>query len=437
MPPNSQDTTRWPESGSLARIVNLPGSRDTVPMSPVLAHALTTPQGAMPPTPTAEERARILRICLRATRDRDAAEDLAQETLLEAWRHWEKLREPDDAEARTRWLSAIAANVCRRWMRTTGRDLAHTTRLAASKDGAETADAVDLLADDGDALDTELEHAERAQLLDRALGLLPPDTREALIARYLLELPLSEIAARAGLSEATLSVRLHRGKQALRQHLATTLREEALAYGLLPVSDEGWQQTRIWCPLCGRAQLQGQLGGSPTHLRLRCPRCAPSESGFADQDVFIDHVSFQGILNGVKTFKAALNRVMAWGDPYYRAGVVAREVQCRCGRTASLAPTQPGETFPRHLGEHGLRAICSCPARNHTDIAGMALFTPEGRRFWRAHPRVHLLPDRIVEAGGREVIVVRYEAVGGGAQLDTLFARDSYELLSIHESPGT
>jgi hypothetical protein len=95
-----------------------------------------------------------------------------------------------------------------------------------------------------------------------------------------------------------------------------------------------------------------------------------------------------------------------------------------------------GETFLARRGEHELRASCACQAQNQADIAGIALSTAEARRFWRAQPRIHMLPYREIEAGGREVIVVRYEAVGSGAQLDTLFARDSYELLSIHLTPG-
>lgn len=426
MPPQSSDTIRQLASGSWAHVIHLPGRLDTP----------ATSERPLPSTPTDAERAFILRICLRATRDRDDAEDLAQETLLEAWRHWDKLREPDDPQARARWLSAIAANVCRRWLRRAGRDLARTTRLTLTGEGADIGDTMDPLADKGDALDAELEHAERAQLLDRALGLLPPETRAALIARYLLELPLDEIAARHRLSEATLSVRLHRGKQALRQALATTLREEALAYGLLPMSAEGWRETSIWCPQCGERRLLGQLGGFPTRLRLRCPRCAHSRSGNVDQDDFIDHISYRGILDGIQTFKAALNRVGMWTDSYYRPGAVARQALCPCGRIVPFTLMRLGEIALTRRGEYGLRANCPCRAQNHADIAGMALSTTEARGFWRAHPRIHRLPNREIETGGRQVIVVRYAAVSGGAQLDTLFAHDSYELLRIHQTPG-
>src|SRR5688572_27690176 len=72
------------------------------------------------------ERDRLVRLCVRMTGSLDAAEDLAQETLIEAWRHEEKLYNP---EGYSKWLSAIALNVCRRWSQRRGREL---TRLALS-----------------------------------------------------------------------------------------------------------------------------------------------------------------------------------------------------------------------------------------------------------------------------------------------------------------
>ena len=64
------------------------------------------------------ERARLVRLCAILSGDGDAAEDLAQETLLEAWRHRHKVT---DAHGVDRWLMAIARNVCLRWGRTCGR----------------------------------------------------------------------------------------------------------------------------------------------------------------------------------------------------------------------------------------------------------------------------------------------------------------------------
>jgi RNA polymerase sigma-70 factor (ECF subfamily) len=53
---------------------------------------------------------RVYRFALRLCGDRHAAEDLTQETLLRAWRHWPRLREPRAARV---WLFRIAANLWR------------------------------------------------------------------------------------------------------------------------------------------------------------------------------------------------------------------------------------------------------------------------------------------------------------------------------------
>ena len=55
-----------------------------------------------------------MRLCATITGSGEAAEDLAQETSLEAWRHLEGLRDP---EKRAQWLSGNARNICRRWNR--------------------------------------------------------------------------------------------------------------------------------------------------------------------------------------------------------------------------------------------------------------------------------------------------------------------------------
>src|SRR6266545_639830 len=134
----------------------------------------------------AAERARLVRLCARLTGDIDAAEDLAQKTLYEAWRNAHKLRDPADADGRRRWLAAIARNVCLRWVRRRGRELARLARLPRQAGAVRDARPDDSLSaalaevpDDFD-LEVELERGELAALLDRAMGLLPPETRRVL-----------------------------------------------------------------------------------------------------------------------------------------------------------------------------------------------------------------------------------------------------------------
>ena len=59
------------------------------------------------------ESARLIAGLARIVGDLATAEDLAQETLLEAWRNWHKLPERDFTSStnRAKWLSAIARNV--------------------------------------------------------------------------------------------------------------------------------------------------------------------------------------------------------------------------------------------------------------------------------------------------------------------------------------
>ncbi|MEO7001577.1 MAG: RNA polymerase sigma factor, partial [Ktedonobacterales bacterium] len=154
----------------------------------------------------AEERARLVALCTRLTGNADAADDLAQETLVEAWRSLTRLR---DADGLGPWLSAIARNVCLRWQRAHGRDLAHRATLPSLDHGDEadamlTLDDLAVGADDGADFTLALERYELATLLDRALGLLPTETRAALVASYVDELPQAEVAARLGVSEGAL-----------------------------------------------------------------------------------------------------------------------------------------------------------------------------------------------------------------------------------------
>src|SRR5436309_9721305 len=97
----------------------------------------------------AGERARLVRFCAHLTGNPDAAEDLAQETLLEAWRNQQKLHHQDarqSTENWSKWLRGIARHVCMRWARSHGRDLAHLALFHHKEDETEP-DIEDLVAD--------------------------------------------------------------------------------------------------------------------------------------------------------------------------------------------------------------------------------------------------------------------------------------------------
>jgi RNA polymerase sigma factor (sigma-70 family) len=369
------------------------------------------------------ERARLVHLCAYLTGNSDAAEDLAQETLVEAWRHAHKLYDPN---GRDRWLAAIARNVCRRWSRGHGRELARRTYESLDVDAAEPVDGpageLDVAVD--------LERHELAQLLDRALALLPAATRQVLIESYVEESPQAEVAARLGLSEGAVAMRLHRGKLALRRVLATDLSQEAAAYGLIDGDAQGWRETRIWCSSCGQHRFMGAYNQRTGDLVLRCLACRYSGVNLA-------HIDRGEPLHGGKGHRSALSRLMACANSYFRCALAHGTVPCgTCGRPVLLRMGMPDYVPPaiRHL--RGMSLRCDrCGCAYDLTLAGLALWSPEGRRFWRAHPRLRTLPEREVEAVGRAALVTSFESIIDAARLDIVSVRDTYEILSVHGAP--
>ncbi len=369
----------------------------------------------------------LARYCAYHSGDHDAGEDLAQETLVEAWRNHHKLRDLDKSKP---WLAAIARNICQRWGRARGREVARLAENATAPQSG-SLDQLALLPDEID-LERDLERGELIALLDRALALLPNETRAVLVTHYVEGLPQSEIAARLGLTENAIAVRLHRGRRALRQLLAEDLREDIAEYGFIVPSADGWSETRIWCPECGRSRLLARFDPAQGDLSIRCATCV----NIIDNHL-VRHHSSLGLFSGLKACKPALNRVMDWADVYYRGGIETGVARCMaCGRPASVKASDATSSLdgPRDL--HGVRLLCSCQVENTCSIAGQALFTPEGRRFWREHPRIHGLPLREAEVLGHPAVIVTFASLSERAQLDVAFARDTLRILHISSSAG-
>ncbi len=233
---------------------------------------------------------RLVRLCARLSGDGQAAEDLAQETLVEAWRNLHKVYDPDGLSP---WLSAIAHNVCRRWRRRQKNDADHLAQATASMTSIVRED------DTWPADDTDVH----------------------------IELERDELA---------IKLRLHRGRLALRRVLHTRLREEMVEYGLAPVEGAVWSTTRLWCPQCGQQHFTARFSQREGLLLLRCPRC-DDEPGA----MFL-RTDWPALLNGVAGVKAALSRLMRWADPYYRAARrPVRIVAAPLGSSLSGRRTRP------------------------------------------------------------------------------------------------
>ncbi|MEU5565279.1 MULTISPECIES: sigma-70 family RNA polymerase sigma factor [Micromonospora] len=154
----------------------------------------------------AEHAEPLYRFLLRLSwGERQLAEDLLQETMLQAWRHLDRL--PDSSESVRRWLFIVARRIAidaarARQARPTEVGLSDLTRLPASGDVTEDVVAV--------------------QTVRRALPKLTPAHRAVLIELYYRGRSTDEAAARLGIPEGTVKSRAHYALRALRAAIGRT-----------------------------------------------------------------------------------------------------------------------------------------------------------------------------------------------------------------------
>ena len=144
---------------------------------------------------------------LRVLRNREDAEEAAQEALLRAWRHRGSRR----SAAWVPWVRTIARNEALR--------VAARRRLYAQRevhDGGENGDREAV---------AELDGVVDALSVGELLRPLRQEERDLLRLRYEEDLTNPEIARRLGMPEGTVKVRLHR----LRGRLKAGLEEAGIA----------------------------------------------------------------------------------------------------------------------------------------------------------------------------------------------------------------
>ncbi len=138
----------------------------------------------------------------------DASEELAQETLLLAWKNLTQLREPGKFQA---WLCRIARNTVQDWRRDRGRHrVGQSGSLASAGDQASgTAEPVDTVI-----------HQEQAVVVSRALDQIPEKYREPLILYYREEKSVREVAGLLALTENTARQRITRARSMLKKKVS-------------------------------------------------------------------------------------------------------------------------------------------------------------------------------------------------------------------------
>lgn len=367
-----------------------------------------------------DEQPRLLRLCTAITGDSVAAEDLVQQTFIEAWLQAHKVY---DWQGYRPWLSAIARHICQRWLRQQGQH----ARLTSLSEATETAHVNQWLTADED-LEFELERSELVELLDRALALLPTDSRDVLLERYVAESSYAETAANLGISEALVGIRLHRGKLALRRLLVADFGEEAAVYGLVDATADVWQETRIWCPFCGRQKLHSYSNQENGDAIFRCPTCNRGPK------MNIAHTIDTELVASVNSPKARLSRQLTSLHHTFRQALDDQPFPCaNCGQ-----PTQVYRQLPEGSlidFDHNIGIYIECPLcgpASDAPLQHLVLDLPLTQRFWRANPRMRLLPEQRLDVNGRPAMLTTYASVTHAAQLQVISAIDTLEVLDTH-----
>ena len=158
----------------------------------------------------------VFSLIYRMVRDRELAEDLAQDTFIKVLNHIDRYRSEFKLSS---WLFKIANNVAidylrRRQLETVSIDGSPHAQTA----GAIEATSFDVSVQQESALD-ELEARELGTAIEQAIAGLRPEYRSCIMLRHVEGRSYEEIAATLDLPLGTVKTYIHRARHELRRAL--------------------------------------------------------------------------------------------------------------------------------------------------------------------------------------------------------------------------
>lgn len=144
------------------------------------------------------EHARLVGALTLQVGDRGVAEELAQESLIRACQHWERVSQMASPRA---WLHQVARNLACSWWRRRGAERRARARHEARSVGR------------GDSVEASDRLAVQA-----AVSALPKRQRTAVVLRYYCDLSGADVAALMGCAESTVRALTYQAIANLRRH---------------------------------------------------------------------------------------------------------------------------------------------------------------------------------------------------------------------------
>ena len=158
----------------------------------------------------------VFSLVFRMVRDRDTAEDLAQESFIKVLNNIDRYRPEFKFSS---WLFKIANNVAIDHLRKRTVD---TVSLEGSRYATTTAEAessaIPVASKDQSALE-EMESKELGGAIEKAVASLRPEYRACILLRHVEDRSYEEIAATLDLPLGTVKTYIHRARHELRRAL--------------------------------------------------------------------------------------------------------------------------------------------------------------------------------------------------------------------------
>jgi len=159
----------------------------------------------------------VFSLIYRMVRDRETAEDLAQETFIKVLNHIDRYRPEFKLSS---WLFKIANNVAIDHLRKRHVDTISMDGSPHATSAAEVeATSFDVTVAQESPLD-ELESRELGTAIERAIAKLRPEYRSCIMLRHVEGRSYEEIAATLDLPLGTVKTYIHRARHQLRDALA-------------------------------------------------------------------------------------------------------------------------------------------------------------------------------------------------------------------------
>lgn len=168
-------------------------------------------------------RAPVFNLCLRMLKNRDDAEDMAQDVFIKVFSMLERY---DDRYAFRSWVFKIAANQCIDFIRK------HRVKLLRLDEPVHyRGEEIERqLPDEALPPDEELHQREVGKLLRELTDELPPHYRAIIVLRHQEQLSYEEIAGMLELPLGTVKARIHRARAMMKEKLV----KRRMASRLLP-----------------------------------------------------------------------------------------------------------------------------------------------------------------------------------------------------------